>query len=218
MAEPASTLLRITPEVWDEFALHPDGPVTAASKAATGQNYVVCGNNCALVVDSGKYTMVPAALPAAAYANVVLPTNGARIGGTFTLSPYSTDTACVALMFWATPFGPTHVGVPDTACHLVIAPGFYDLGRFENGAFTSYMTGGAFGTPLTADGTTLHTVDMVIDPDGSTVTVTLPDGTTMVTTDAYIGSTVAPVACWELYRMGEGDPLGAWASSWAMGG
>jgi hypothetical protein len=144
----------------------------------------------------------------ASYWNQPLPA-AKRIGATFKLSSGTGGNVSIALVFWEYMF-PSPYKVPNSPMHLIVNANGWELAVFHSGNQTTDATfvsigSGVFATPLAADWNpsvagsgTLHRVEALVD--GSSVVISLPNGSVVRASDARVASIPANVACHEHYR------------------
>jgi hypothetical protein len=155
---------------------------------------------------SGKLTQT-VAFPCAGYAQLPLSDSVIRVWARFTLSTYSTSGGVAVLAAWDADINTTWPTIPNAPAHLAINATSAIFGVWSGGAFTQ-VKDWTFATPLTADATTVHSAEVVIDKHNSTAYVTLPDGVTHVVSHASI-SAPATFAVWEVYGGAATDTLAA---------
>lgn len=184
------------PELWEDFTIKDTVAITVADSGQTWDKLDNGAANSALTIINGKLTNTAnIAGPASGYIQVELENNANRIGGQFTLGPYSTPDGAAVFIIWKTRLLPGLVP-PDTGCHLLIKPEMWEYAAFDGGVYT-IISNGDFDVPLSADDTTVYNCEVNIS--GDTATVLLPDGTVKVITDSLIEEHNGPFTTFEVY-------------------
>lgn len=174
------------------------------SVGVTAEPEVVSGIlTCALAAAAGSYAQVDHGTPVS------------RVGGRFKFGAGSTtDNGSAVLIAWDADIGATWPTIPDSPCHLAITTIGAIFGVWSGGTFTQ-VKAWTFATEL-AQGSTVHTAEVLIDTANSTAYVFLPDGTLRTVTHATIGAiTDANYACWETYRQATSDALAGFTALWS---
>lgn len=200
-------------DIWDDFTQKEDGSLTTPILGGAYRTHGgSIGETAVPRIVSGALTYVPTA-GGAGYAEIPLTGRLRRIGGRFTLSPYTTNSGSVVLIGWVGPVSATFPTIPDTPCHLAVTAIGWQYLVFQGNASTS-IASGTWAAPLATDGT-VHSVEMMIDSSRAKAYLFLPDGSIQIISHAYLGSMTPTYACWELYRASSTDSIGSWINTWA---
>ena len=204
-------------EVWDNFSDAANGPRTFPM---LGGAWEMFGGNVGATatprVAAGALTFAPPG-GGAGYAQLLCDQPVTRIGGRFTLSAQTTATGSAVLATWGAELSTTWPALPDAAIHLPVTATGWTFDVWEGGSKTN-LASGQFAAPLTTDGATVHTVEVVLDRAAATAYTYLPDGSTAVVTDSRLGTLESPWACWEMYRIYATDSIAGWVETWADSG
>lgn len=183
------------PEAWSDFRSAPDGAPTALD---SGQSWRLITNTTpdrSLTVISGALTNAVTSGNNAGYAEVHLADTVTRIGAKVTFGSYSAETGGVCLAILAAPFN--NSSIPNMSCHFVLLPTRYTFSVWENPGSKVDLQVRVFPTPLAADETTEHTVEIQII--GSTAYFMVGGTILGQVTDARIAALGGPYAFWEIY-------------------
>jgi hypothetical protein len=189
-------------EAFHNFRDDADGDLTVMDSGQTwliGYNTVNANNKP--TVSSGAYVVpnVGAAQAAAGYAQVLLDDEVRRIGCDVTFSSYSTNNGVVALAIWKDfPVAASNgLTIPYSPLHLTVGPSGWTIGYWETPNGQTLLGSGSFGTPLTADDSTVHRIEAeIID---TTIYLYLPTGEVYTFTDPKVATYAGRYACWEPY-------------------
>lgn len=174
-------------ELRESFAGIADGPAPAV--AATRQamtNFQFYAGSAPYVRSGFLSTTTTASAQAGSYRIAQLAGPVVRCGARFAFSSYSTAGGLLCLSIQASSIATKVEGqVPVSPMHFTISPTGWtlDVNDTDNTGVET-VASGTFDTALTADGATLHTVEVVLDRDRQQCFITLPDGLTIVYTDA----------------------------------
>lgn len=174
-------------ELRESFTGMADGapPAVAATRQAmTNFQYIAAA---APYVRSGFLsTLTPGSAEAGSYRIAQLSGPVIRTGARFAFSPYTVGGGLLCLSIQAVSISTKTSGqVPVTPMHFIISPTGWsmDVNDTDN-TVVEGVASGTFATPLVADSTTLHTVDVVLDRDRQKCYITLPTGRTIELSDA----------------------------------
>lgn len=176
-------------EFSDDFTQHPDG---TPGEALTGQQYSLhsaTDPNGQPFIANGYLTYGDTDY-LGGYATVEFEQPVVRFGASFAFTPWTTGggLACLAAMSQdIKDTAEAGQGVPASPFHLTIAPDAWGVDVFTaTGTAPTRIDGGVFTSPLTADGTTLHRVDVVLDRENALAYLTLPTGERRVISTPYL--------------------------------
>lgn len=198
---------------WDRFAERADG---ALGTSESGHEWIPYGPSTSPAIVGGgmTYSSIPAS-GGASYPMLQMEGTGRRIGAKFRFGVSSDPGSSAAgLIFWAEDISTTYPSIPDTPNHFTINPNGWTWGYFVGTVLTN-IASGTFTTPLAMDGTTVHTAEVIIDPEASTAFLFLPDGSVRSVTHSTIKTINAPYACWEIYRITGTEPVVTFDEVWA---
>lgn len=196
----ATTAARTTTELWQRFRSVANG---AVPNPPTGQTLVCFGSVTTPVIIGGKISSATSTGPSASYTQAQLTDNVSRIGARWTIASGSTTPGTIGIIAWADDYSqhqlPSPI-VPDSICHLAISSTGWTYSTVDTSGTFHTAASGTFDTALVADGTTVHTAEVVIDRENGVAYVQLPDGTTATVTDTRIKTLNSTWAVVEEYR------------------
>lgn len=174
-------------ELREAFWTMADGPPPAVSATRQAMTNFQFYAGAAPYVRSGFLsTTTTASAQAGSYRIAQLAGPVLRVGARFAFSSYTAGGGLLALSIQATSIATKVEGqVPVSPMHFTISPTGWslDVNDVDNTAVET-VASGTFDTALTADGATLHSVEIVLDRDRQQCFVTFPDGQTVVFTDS----------------------------------
>lgn len=174
-------------ELREAFGSMSDGAAPAAAVTRqTTTNFSFYAGALPYIRDGFLSTTDPTTAQAGSYRIAQLTNPVLRVGARFAFSTYSVDGGLLALSIQATSISlKTEGQVPVCPMHLTISPTTWslDVNDTDNTAVET-VASGTFDVPLTADSTTLHTVEVVLDRDRQKCYVTFPDGDTVEFSDS----------------------------------
>lgn len=174
----SSPLIAQGMEMREIFTNMPDGsaPLATATRQ-TAINYSGGMPAPAPWIRSGFLTtQTPNSAEGGSYRIVQLEGPVMRVGGRFAFSPYSSYGGLMCFSIQQTSIS-VGTPVPVSPMHFWISPTDWSLDVNDTaGTAVENVVSGTFPTPLASDGTTLHTVDIVLDRDRGACFVTFPNG------------------------------------------
>lgn len=192
-ANTAATALTLSPlkaqgvELRESFTGMADGAApTVASTRQTTTNFQFYAGSAPYVRSGFLSTQTPNSAQAGSYRIAQLAGPVLRCGARFAFSPYTNAGGLLCLSIQATSIASKVEGqVPVSPMHFTISPTGWtlDVNDVDNTGVET-VASGSFDTALTADSTTLHSVEIVLDRDRQQCFVTFPDGQTVVFTDS----------------------------------
>lgn len=205
-------------EVNERFANYPDGPLV---KTSTGLTYYPSSLNNVLAnvprIENGTLTYAVNGV-AGGYATVQLSDAVTRYGASFYFDAATANTGVATIAVMESEIGASLAGgfgVPRSPGHLQINPTSWSFQVFRTTGGAPVNLGGAnFATPLTADGATLYSAEVVLDKIQGTAYITLPDGTAVTISDPAI-TLAARYVFWEPYRGTTAENRAHFVESWA---
>ena len=206
-------------EAWDDFTVRANGALADGVAALpSGQTYNIKHEDVA--VTSGRLVATNIGTAVASYVQVPLTNPGIRVGTRLTFSAYSTDGGAASIGFWETPIDDSDATpIEDSPCHFNVSPDAWSFAVWENGSIVTIQSA-YWDTPLTADGSTIYTVEIFIDREADTAYVSVIDDSGAVLlrqtfTDARIGAIEGNYAYIEHYRVATTNTLPSFLSWWA---
>lgn len=205
-------------EVWDSFALQPDGyPVQTQS----GQDYILRGTHGSIGIVSGGYlTALTPNDRAATYTQIQMQKPGICIGASFVFGAKSANGGSATIGFWKLPMdNDTVTPVEDCPAHFVIKPDGWSFDVWSGGVGTT-IASGSWLTELATDGATLYSAECVLDRDASAayLRISAADGQVLLNrrvSNALIGSVPGNYAFIESFRTAANQSLAAFRTFWA---
>lgn len=174
-------------ELRESFTGMADGaPPTVAATRQSMTNFAYYAGAMPYVRSGLLSTTTPDSATAGSYRIAQLTGPVIRCGARFAFSPYTAPGGLLALSIQATSISTKAEGqVPVSPMHLTVSPTGWalDVNDTENTAVET-VASGTFDAALTADSTTLHSVEALLDRDRQQCFVTLPDGETFVFSDS----------------------------------
>lgn len=161
-------------DLHESFTALPDG-ATPVVDSVTDFSY----NAAATPVVRGGFltTATPDEADGGSYRIADLGADVSKLGAEFAFSPYTRAGGVLCLSIQAESIATMTHGVPVSPVHLIVSPTFWSLDvNVERGTEVEPTFSGTFARPLTADGATLHRVDVVLDRAAGRVVLDLPDG------------------------------------------
>ena len=102
----------------------------------------------------------------------------------FSFTPWSAGGGLVCLAFMESNIALTSPVVPRSPMHFTLSPTAWSVDVFDTvGATARTIVEGNFETPLLADGVTVHTLGIRLDPGNGAAEITLPTGDVVTATD-----------------------------------
>lgn len=208
-----------TLEFSDDFTNKPNG---AVPNALTGQPYSLYSatNPNGIPTISGGYLTFADTDYLGGYATVKLEGPVIRFGASFAFTSWTTGGGLAALSCHDQDIRVTQnagQGVPRSPFHLTIAPDSWGVDVFQTlGSSPTHIAGGTFSPNLTADGATLHRVEVVLDRVNAVAYLTLPNGERHTISNSYM-NIGAPYVFIEPYRdtSAAGKTKAKFAQFWA---
>jgi hypothetical protein len=201
--------------VADEFASYANGAPTTARLGGTwllsgGSN----GASAEPTVVSGKLTTTKSTGAVASYAQIQMANEIDTIGARWTFGSQTTTNGVVALVAFAADVDANWPTIPNAPCHLVCGVTTAGLDVWSGGSSTNLVTW-TFDTALATDGTTVHTMWVVLDKLNGTAYVYLPDGSLRTVSDSRIKTLSGKYATFEVFRLATTDTTAAFTEVWA---
>lgn len=190
----------------DDFTARADGPPTVA---LTGQTWIRASAAPgfapvqAMVVGGALTAPDSGDAVTAAYTSATLTANPTRMTAQVVFDPGLSLYGNVGLI--ANPHGPLASGgntdITRDAFHIIFNDFYVSIGIFQASAFLP-PTVVYYGTPCLRDGATAYTLGWRFNATTNTITVEMPDGTTVSRTDARLGQVIGPYVTFEHYWVG----------------
>lgn len=106
----------------------------------------------------------------------------------FSFSPWSAGGGLVCLAFMESNIALTSPAVPRSPMHFTLSPTAWSVDVFDTvGSAARTVAEGNFATPLLADGITVHTLGIRLDPEKGAAEIRLPTGEVLTATDPSFG-------------------------------